>query len=90
VLLPLLGACADDGGGAGGDLADRVREVLAADGAAVPGDLGSARVTCPRVDEPDPGDLATCVVRFDDAREVEVDVEFEADGAITVVAVLER
>jgi hypothetical protein len=81
----------DDGGPDAGEvLADRVVAVLEADGGAIDGDLTGAEVTCPIVRTPAEGDRATCVVRFDGSRVVEVDVEFQADGAIRVVAVVPR
>ena len=69
-------------------LADRVVAVLEADGGAVDGDLEGADVTCPTVEAPEPGDRATCTVRLDGNRTVDVDVEFEGDGSIAVVAVV--
>lgn len=92
VALLLLAACNDDGGSGGSEgadrLADRVVGVLEAQGDAVDGDLEGADVSCPTVRDPEPGDRATCVIRFDDGRRVEVDVEFDADGSIAVVAVV--
>lgn len=87
-----VSACGDDGAEppAADRLADRLVAVLAADPGNVDGDVTDAEVTCPSIADPDPGDVATCVLRFDDGRDVEVDVEFQADGAIVVVAVLVR
>ena len=62
--------------------------MLEADGEAVDGDLQGADVTCPEIGEPEAGDRATCTVRFAGDRKVEVDIEFDADGAIAVVAVV--
>ncbi len=92
VALALVAGCGGGGSGNddGGDLAGRLRAVLEADGGAVDGDVGAADVVCPTVDDAQPGDLATCVLTLDSDREVEVDVEFQEDGTITVVAVQER
>jgi len=81
-------ACGDDGGSASDALADRLAALLEAEPDAIDGDVDDAQVTCPSVPSPEPGDVATCVVRFDDGRRVEVDVEFQAGGAIAVVAVV--
>jgi hypothetical protein len=81
-------ACGDDGGSARDPLAERLVALLEADAEAIDGDVAAAQVTCPTVPSPEPGDVATCVVRFDDGRRLEVDVEFQADGAIVVVAVV--
>lgn len=79
----LAAACGDDEPPAAGEvLADRVVAVLELDEA--------ADVTCPEVRATAPGDRATCVVDDGAGGVLEVDVEFEADGAITVVAVLPR
>jgi hypothetical protein len=92
--LLVVAGCGDDSSGAtdgaGGDLAERVVAVLEADGQTVDGDLEGADVSCPDVHDPQPGDRATCDVRFGPQREVEVDVEFGDGGSITVVAVVPR
>jgi hypothetical protein len=80
LVLAAASACGDDGSSS--SLDDRVRDVLS-----LP---SSAAVLCPVVREVEAGDLATCVVTHDDGREVEVDLEFEEDGGITVVAEVER
>jgi hypothetical protein len=87
--LVVAAACGGDDGGdeTGEDLADRVVAVLEADGEAVDGSLEGAAVTCPDVD-PEPGDRATCTIELAGDRQVQVDVEFDGDGAITVVAVV--
>ncbi len=90
LLVGCGGGDDDAGGGTVDDLPGRLRAVLEADGGAVEGDVASAEVVCPVVREVAAGDLATCVLTFDDGREVEVDVEFDADGAFAVVAVQER
>ena len=69
-------------------LAERVVAVLEADGDVVDGDLDGADVACPSVDEPTAGDRATCTIQLDGDGAVEVDVEFDADGSIAVVAVV--
>lgn len=91
-LVLVLSACA--GGGGGGDggrpaevLADRVAALLAAGDSS---DAAGADVTCPSVRDPRPGDRATCVARMDDGHVSEVDVEFQADDSIVVVAVAPR
>lgn len=102
VVAALLGGGCDDGDDASSDpadvLADRVSAVLADDSSAVlerlaEGDVGvtaealaDADVRCPRVTEPAAGDRATCRVTTGDA-ELELDVEFDADGGLEVVAV---
>lgn len=92
LLVPVpVGACGGGGSDDPGDgLADRVVAVLEAEGDAVDGDLEGAEVTCPDVGDAAAGDRATCTVRFDGGGAADVDVEFEADGAITVVAVVPR
>lgn len=96
----LVGAgCADDGPEDPADaLAERVSAILEDDGGAVldrlqEGGLGldaralaDAEVVCPRVRTPDPGDRATCRVAAGEV-ELEVDVEFAADGGLQVVQV---
>lgn len=82
-----LAACGGDDEPADA-LAERVVAVLEADGGAVDGNLAGADVSCPDVRDPEAGDRATCTIRFDGDRRIHVDVEFEADGAITVVAVI--
>ena len=84
----VLVACGGGDGKPSDALAARVVAVLEADGDAVDGDLGGADVSCPQVREPQAGDRATCTIRFDGGRRVDVDVEFQADGAIAVVAVI--
>jgi hypothetical protein len=91
--------CADDGPDDPADaLADRVSAILEEDGGAVldrlqegglgvdAEALGDAEVVCPQVRTPDPGDRATCRVVAGDL-ELEVDVEFTADGGLQVVQV---
>lgn len=91
VLGAAVAACGDDTEERPADrLADRLVAVLEADPGTVDGDADEADATCPSVDSPEPGDVATCVLRFDDGREVEVDLEFQADGSIVVVGVLPR
>jgi hypothetical protein len=85
----VLAGCGDGDDGSRRDaLAERVVAVLEADGGAVDGNLDGADVTCPAVDDPAPGDRATCTVGLDGDRSVQVDIEFEADGSIAVVAVV--
>ena len=91
VAVPALAALACGSGndrGADGALEERLVAVLEAEGDAVDGDLTGADVTCPDVGEPSAGDRATCTLRFDGDRQVQVDVEFDADGSIAVVAVV--
>jgi hypothetical protein len=91
VVGPAAGCGGDDPPPDAGEvLAERVVAVLEADAGVLDGDVAAADVTCPDVRSPAAGNRATCVVRFDDGRAVEVDVEFEADGALTVVAVVPR
>ena len=71
--------CGDDVEAPADALADRVVAVL---------DLEGAEVTCPEVEKPEAGDRATCTAHFDSDRELQVDIEFEADGAFAVVAVV--
>lgn len=94
-LLVTGAGCGDDDGDGGdsetgGDaLAERLVAVLEGEGAdRIDGDLDGADVTCPRLDDPRPGDRATCIVEPRRGGEVEVDVEFDADGSIAVVAVV--
>lgn len=90
-VVAVLAGCGSDGGAEPADrLTERLVAVLRADPAVVGGDVGDAEVMCPVVRTPDPGDVATCVLRFEGGRRVEVDVEFQADGAIVVVGVVER
>lgn len=94
LLVGAAGACGgDDGEGdaeTGGEaLAERLVAVLEGAGAdRIDGDLDGADVTCPRLDDPQPGDRATCVVEPRRGGEVEVDVEFDTDGSIAVVAMV--
>lgn len=80
------------------ELADRVHDILRSDTSSVldrlaegdvgvtADDLADADILCPRVRAPEAGDGATC--RLDaGGTELELDVEFEADGSIQVVAV---
>lgn len=60
-------------------LAERVASVL---------ELRGADVTCPDVEAPEAGDRATCTARFDRDRRMQVDIEFDDDGAFAVVAVV--
>jgi hypothetical protein len=98
VLLAVVGAfvatpaCGGDhdNGPAGGALAARLVAALERDGGTVDGDLDGAEVTCPDVEDPGSGDRATCVLRFGGGRVVDVDLEFDADGAFAVVAVVPR
>jgi hypothetical protein len=101
-LLVLAAGCGDDGGGgpaseleaqvaavvAGG--AEDVRARLDSLGVDVePSELegvGGDDLSCPPVDDPDPGDRATCELSLD-AAEVLVDIEFAADGSVSVVGV---
>ena len=71
--------CGDDDEAPAVALAVRVAAVL---------DLQGADVTCPDVDAPEAGDRATCTARFDRDRRMQVDIEFEDDGAFAVVAVV--
>lgn len=99
--VALAGGCADDDAAPddpAGALAERVSAVLGSEGSAVldrlaQGDVGvtaedlaAAEVLCPRVTEPAPGDRATCRVTAGGV-ELELDVEFRADGGIEVIAV---
>ncbi len=94
MAMVLGGAVAACGGGgsddAGDDLADRVVAVLEAEGDAVDGDLEGADVSCPDVRDPEEGHRATCTVTFDGGGSADVDVEFQADGSLTVIAVVPR
>jgi hypothetical protein len=95
----LVAGCADDPPpGPAEVLADRVSRILEGEGDAVlqrlaeggigldADALGEADVLCPRVTDPAPGDRATCRVTVDDV-ELELDVEFGADGGLQVVQV---
>lgn len=100
LAVPLVVAgCGDDGpDDPAGALADRVSAILEGDGDAVlqrleeggigldAEALGDADVLCPRVSDPSPGDRATCRVTAEGV-ELEVDVEFGADGGLQVVQV---
>jgi hypothetical protein len=87
LLAGAVTACGNGGARAGDDLADRVIALLERNGP-VDGDLEGADVRCPDVRAPADGDRATCEVSFGGSREVEVDVEFRADGSIVLVAVV--
>lgn len=89
-MVALLAACGGGNGDPGDDLADRVVAVLEAEGDAVDGDLEGADVSCPDVRDPEEGNRATCTIRFDGGGSADVDVEFEADGSLTVIAVIPR
>jgi hypothetical protein len=93
------GGCSDDEPDDPADaLADRVTTILEDDGSAVlerlaeggigidDADLAEADVLCPRVTDPEVGDRATCRVTAGGV-ELELDVEFENDGALEVVQV---
>jgi len=79
-------------------LADRVSAILDSDSSAVvdrlaesgsaldAAALADAAVRCPRVAAPEPDDRATCRVTAADGTELELDVEFQDDGGIEVVA----
>lgn len=95
----LVGGCADDPPADPAEaLADRVTGILEGDGEVVlqrleEGGIGlgadalrDADVLCPRVTDPAPGDRATCRVAADGV-ELELDVEFVADGGLRVVQV---
>jgi hypothetical protein len=96
--LPLLAATACSADSGDDELGARVHAVLAADPGPVvarlaelgvdvgAGALEDAEIGCPKVDEPEPGDTATCVTELAD-REVSVDVEFTDDGGVRIVCV---
>ena len=92
IALLLCAACGDDDDApdAGDVLAERLVAVLEAEGDAIDGDLEGADVSCPDVRAPAAGDRATCVVTLARGQELEIDVEFQDDGALTVVAVVPR
>ena len=83
VALPLgligLAACGGDDDPPADALAERVADVL---------ELSGADVTCPDVEDPEAGDRATCTARFDRERRMQVDIEFDADGAFAVVGLV--
>ena len=78
-IVPAAAGCGDGDEPPADALADRVAAVL---------DLEGADVTCPDVEAPEAGDRATCTARFDRERRMQVDIEFDADGAFAVVAVV--
>ena len=95
VSLLVGGACS---GSPGDDLDDRVHDALVAEPGPIidrlaelgldadAAALEEAEVRCPTVDDPQPGDTATCtVVGFGD--EVTVDVQFADGGGVQVVGV---
>jgi hypothetical protein len=99
VLLVVAGACSDDGTDPAAVLADRVAAVLHDEQATVAdrlgqlgvtsdGDLAEAlagdRLQCPAVDDPAPGDRATCTAEID-AVEVAIEIEFRAGDRIGIV-----
>jgi hypothetical protein len=77
---------ADAVGGGADELVERLDEL----GVEVDADdlqrLDAGDLRCPSVRDPDPGDRATCQLELADT-ELAIDVEFGADGAVTVVGV---